>query len=170
MATNETSSPRKIKEYLLRCIDIADQYTYQALAKLAEECVNRIRDRSAEDSWIDHTGNLRSSIGYVIIRNGVPINKGGFRSTQAPDGNGADGQTKGQNYATSLATQFSSSPFALIVVAGMEYAMYVEAHDNKDVLASTHAWALSEWPNRAKRLKKAIEDAWVKLEQQMKIA
>ena len=37
-----------------------------------------------------------------------------------------------------------SQTYALVVVAGMNYADKVEAMDNKDVLASTELWAKGE--------------------------
>ncbi len=39
-----------------------------------------------------------------------------------------------------LAKQYSDT-YALVVVAAMNYADYVEALENKDVLASTELWA-----------------------------
>lgn len=159
-----------INDYLVKCQEIIFDAVHESFAILAEECVNRIRDRSAEESWIDHTGNLRSSIGYIITVNGVPITQGGFKPTNATDGNGADGQKKGAEYADSIISQFSAAPIALVVVAGMEYALYVEAHDNKDVLAATELWARAEWKKREPGLKAAIENRCNKLARQMKIA
>lgn len=163
-------SPKKIEEYLAQCQQLAYDYTYQAFAYLAEECVNRVRDRSADDSWIDHTGNLRSSIGYVITVNGNIAVKGGFKPTDAPDGNGGKGQKEGEDYADGIVSRFSSTPLALVVVAGMEYAVFVEARDNKDVLAATELWARAEWKRREPQLKAKIENAWKKLARQMNIA
>ena len=46
--------------------------------------------------------------------------------------------------------------YALVVIAGMEYASNVEDIDGKDVLASTKIWATSILE---KRLKTAIDNA-----------
>ena len=54
-----------------------------------------------------------------------------------------------------LASKYSDT-YALVVVAAMEYADYVEAIDSKDVLASTEIYAKSE-VNRY--LEKAIKEA-----------
>ena len=170
MSIKAQFSTKKFEEYLSQCQQLAMDYTYKAMAYLAEKCVNRIRDRSADDSWIDHTGNLRSSIGYLITINGQPVTKGGFKPTNAPDGNGGKGQQEGEDYANSIASRFASNPIALVVVAGMEYAIYVEARDNKDVLAATELWARAEWKRREPKLKLAIENACKRLAQQMNIA
>ena len=94
-----------------------------------------IRNRSAEDSWIDQTGNLRSSIGYVVVRNGRVLNKGGFEKVDGPKRSEAseNGSAVGESYALRLAGQYTRG-YALVVVAGMDYASYVEDMENKDVL------------------------------------
>ena len=170
MEIKASFSAKVMEDYLTRCQELAMDFTYQALAYLAEECVNRVRDRSAADSWVDHTGNLRSSIGYMITVNGKVATKGGFKPTNAKIGNGSDGQKRGPEYADSLVSRYSSTPMALVVVAGMEYAVFVEALDNKDVLAATELWAKAEWRNREPKLKAKIENEWEKLATQMGLA
>jgi hypothetical protein len=110
----------------------------KTLAYLGEQCVARIRDRSAEDSWIDRTGNLRSSIGYAVYDYGKKVVESSFESVL----NGSTGSVKGKRYVDSLASQYADT-LALVVVAGMDYAEHVEAIDSKDVLASTELWAKS---------------------------
>lgn len=170
MPIKQTTPDSVIDNYLKRCHELAMDLTYKAMAKLGELCINRIRDRSSDDSWKDHTGNLRSSIGYMITRDGKPIVKGGFQPTSAPEGNGGKGRQNGENYVDSLTSQYASYQLAMVVVAGMEYAIYVEAHDNKDVLASTEIWARNKWKSEEPKLKAAIEAAWDRLAKQMKIA
>ena len=170
MPVKQSFSTPDFERYLRRCQEIAMDMVFNRMAFLAEECVNRIRSRSKEESWIDHSGNLRSSIGYIITVNGNPVVNGGFMPTNTPEGNGADGQKAGSEYADGIITQFSHSPIALVEVAGMEYALYVEARDNKDVLASTELWARSEWSKRMPKLKANIEKEWEKLARQMNMA
>lgn len=45
---------------------IAAREARRTLSRLGEETVAYARDRSAEDSWVDRTGNLRSSVGYGV--------------------------------------------------------------------------------------------------------
>ena len=80
--------------------------------------------------WNDQTGNLRSSIGYIVTSDGEIKSEGGFRRY----GEAQEGPIKGRAYARSLIASYPQG-IALIIVAGMEYAAYVEAMENKTVLA-----------------------------------
>lgn len=122
-----------------------------AYSKLGEECNARIRDRSAEESWIDHTGNLRSSIGYAIFDYGMKQVESAFASI----GSGATGSQEGRKMIADLAKEYSRV-YALVVVAAMNYADFVEAIESKDVLASTELWARSVVDGK---LKLAVEKA-----------
>lgn len=114
--------------------------------------IRYIRDRSGEESWIDQTGNLRSSIGYVIVRNGKIVKRGGFEKVDGPKRSETteDGSVLGENYAKRLAADYTKG-FALIVVAGMDYASYVEDMESKDVLKGGELEA-------EKLVKKLIDD------------
>ena len=102
-----------------------------ALTMLGEECVNNIRNRPAEMSWIDQTGNLRSSIGYAVFDDGKKIAESVFQQVKQ----GSEGVSEGRKMVNELASLYSDT-FALVVLAGMDYADYVERKDNKYVLAS----------------------------------
>lgn len=123
----------------------------RALARLGEECVIKVRDRSGEDSWYDQTGNLRSSIGYGAYDHGMKYLESAFSTIK----NGAVGSGEGKRYLHELAKQYEKC-FALVIVAGMSYAEYVERKDNKDVLASTELWARQQVESY---ISKAIERA-----------
>ena len=143
--------------YVVKCNEIIKSLTIRALSELGEECVNRVRDRSGDESWYDHTGNLRSSVGYIVLYEGKEAQRGGFMPTSAPEGNGSKGKQEGQNYLEETAkTVAESSDFSLVVVAGMNYAGVVEAMDNKDVLASTELWAMDQVPKMLEKLKRQI--------------
>lgn len=124
------------------------QYNLNYLGLL---CVRRIRDRSGDESWYDQTGNLRSSIGYAIYSYGTKQIESAFDSVLG----GSEGSQKGKKMVADLASKYSDT-YALVVVAAMEYADYVEAIDSKDVLASTEIYAKSEVN---KYLEKAIKEA-----------
>lgn len=133
-----------------------DRMMLRALTRLGEECVREARDRSPEASWIDQTGNLRSSIGYVIVRPGGKLKLGGF------EGGESDGASTGASYAKSIAKEYANRrDYTLILVAGMKYAVYVEALENKDVLATPELYARRRLPELmqglGKRLAKKIE-------------
>ena len=124
------------------------QYNLNYLGML---CIKRIRDRSGDESWYDQTGNLRSSIGYAIYSYGRKQIESTFDSVLGS----SEGSEKGRKMVKDLASKYSDT-YALVVVAAMEYADYVEAIDSKDVLASTEIYAKSE-VNRY--LEKAIREA-----------
>lgn len=125
--------------------------TIRALSYLGEKCVIEAKGRSQESSWFDQSGNLRSSIGYIIVANGRIIQYSGFN--QIKQGN--DGVKEGKELAVELASKFSTG-YALIVVAGMNYAELVEAMENKVVLASAELLARQELPNMMSKLKSQI--------------
>lgn len=68
------------------------------------------------------TWNLRSSIGYLIIYNGQVV------ETYFPvAGPGDEGSATGEKYAREIATLIDNyDGIQLIIVAGMEYATFVE--------------------------------------------
>lgn len=168
---------------------ITREVIIETLAYLGEQCVTRIRDRSAEASWYDQTGNLRSSIGYLIIDNGMTIVDFGFSPsfgkpdrkekvefttkdgkevsfTASKPGGGQEGAQKGKVYAQSLVSLYSRG-LTLLIVAGMSYAELVEAMKGKDVLASTEIWAKREAPRLMERAKEKIERRIQKYQKQM---
>lgn len=144
-----------VSSFLQKAAELLKSSCLTALSKLGEECVAKIRDRPARESWIDRTGNLRSSIGYSVYDRGVVIIKSAFSVVL----HGSDGAAKGDRMIEELASEFNRV-YALVVVAAMEYASDVEAIESKDVLESTRIWALSVVE---KRLKTAIDDAISKI-------
>lgn len=126
----------------------ANMLTIRALSYLGEMCVIEAKDRPQEASWFDHSGNLRSSIGYVIVHNGKIIRYSGFNQVKQ----GSEGVKEGKTLAEELSRKHSSG-YALIVVAGMNYAELVEAMDNKAVLASAELLARRELPKMVQKLK-----------------
>lgn len=123
----------------------------RALSYLGELCIIEAKDRPQELSWFDQSGNLRSSIGYVIVHNGKIIKYSTFNQVKQ----GTDGIKEGKELATEIAKQYVSG-YALIVVAGMNYAELVEAMDNKNVLASAELFARKELPKMMMKLKTQI--------------
>lgn len=96
-------------------------------------------------SYTDRSGNLRSSIGYVIIVNGQICTKAGFGARGVNDG-----QAQGETTAESFAAKFPDKT-ALVVVAGMNYAVYV-AEKNYDVLDTAYIKAKEIVPGILKQL------------------
>lgn len=143
----------EVDKFLYKAFEILKNEISRCLTKLGEECVAKIKDRSGSESWFDRTGNLRSSIGYGVYDYGVKVLQSAFHSILQ----GSEGSEEGQKMLSQLGDEYSDC-FALVVVAGMNYADHVESLDNKDVLASTELWAKDVIESRLERAKKvAIE-------------
>lgn len=129
----------EVTAYLNASLRILRQEIVRALSYLGEQCVIKVRDRSGEDSWFDQTGNLRSSVGYAVYERGKKEIESAFKVVSQ----GNEGSSEGRKMIDELASQYSNT-YALVVVAAMNYAEYVEAMDNKDVLASAELFAASK--------------------------
>lgn len=123
----------------------------RSLSELGEKCVARVRDRNSSESWIDRSGNLRSSIGYAMYERG----KATILSTFPIVKQGIEGSITGKNLVKDLASLYADT-FALVVVAAMSYAEYVESIETKDVLASTELWARSELTSALNKAKARV--------------
>lgn len=105
----------------------------QRLQHIGESAVKEARINGA---YKDQTGNLRSSIGYVILHDGMPIYNSGFQQVK----DGTSGVNAGEALLQKLSAEFPSG-YTLIVCAGMEYASYVEDIHGLNVLASARQLA-----------------------------
>ncbi len=146
-----TTKLSEVHDMLMREAERVERLTIRALSKLGEQCVTKIRDRAGDKSWYDQTGNLRSSVGYVIAHNKNIIQYSTFNQVKQ----GSEGVKTGKDLAKELAKRYSNN-YVLIVVAGMNYAEFVEAMDNKDVLTSTELWAREQVPLMLEKLKRQI--------------
>jgi len=93
-----------------------------------------IREARLHGKYNDITGNLRSSIGYVIVKDGRPI-AGKIQEAKS----GSDRRTgvaTGERLLKQLAGEHTKG-WVLIGVAGMDYAVYVENLDGKDVITGS---------------------------------
>lgn len=92
-----------------------------------------VRDARENANFTDRTGNLRSSIGFVILKNGQVIDQNFEEAGVGPDRQ--TGKLKSIDVAYKKAADFPKG-FVLIVVAGMEYAAAVESK-NFDVITGS---------------------------------
>lgn len=111
-----------IKDRLNRLQETANKKTLEILQYHGEVFVNKARSNRTYD---DDTGNLRSSIGYIILYDGKIIRRN-FRNSQKGTGRGSDGQDLALNTANEVAQNYPNG-WVLIGVAGMNYAAAVEA-------------------------------------------
>lgn len=151
MAITCKTEMSEIQEYINRSIERIDKVVIRNLQRLGEKAVIYARNRTGAESWYDQTGNLRSSIGYVIAKDGGIVRRGGF--SQILDG--TEGPSEGKQFAKEMAEAYPGK-YVLIVVAGMNYASYVEEMENKDVLASSSLFVERELPKMIKRIDEQI--------------
>lgn len=144
MGIRQTTPESDIDKLFRQQIERAEQQVIYNLAYIGEQCLAEAR---STNSYKDRTGNLRSSIGYVIVKNGRIIRQSNFATVQT----GSQGKIEGEQYARSVARNFTEG-ITLIVVAGMNYASYVSAR-GFNVLDSAELLAKKIIPKMLKQLK-----------------
>lgn len=112
-------------------IDRRVQRILQAMANVlcyaGEEVVKYARDPNRK-RYTDQTGNLTSSIGYVVLWDGKVVKQSDFSPVRGKSGKPGklSGSKEGRKFLNRL-IQENGEGLVLIVVAGMPYAAYVEA-------------------------------------------
>lgn len=119
------------------------------LQMLGEMCASHAKSIPADIGFRDQTGNLRSSIGYAVFKNGIAVHEG-YTDTNA-------GATEGKELANKVGTKYTNG-ICLVVTAGMNYAIYLEAR-GRDVLTSAEIMAKNELPKMLEALRKNINRA-----------
>ena len=99
----------------------AEERILKLLQSAGEKFIEVARKRASFD---DHTGNLRSSIGYVIAKDGEVLTENFTESDKGTDK--TTGKYKGRRLAEEVSLSYTGG-YVLVGVAGMEYAAAVEA-------------------------------------------
>lgn len=138
-------SDREVERWFDYFVDRAEERIYKLLQRAGEEFVKLARKKG---NYQDHTGNLRSSIGYVIVKDGDILTE----NYELSDKKGTDKYT-GLREAKRLVSELLplyKNGWVLIGVAAMPYAKYVEAIENLDVIsvATEHA---EDWIKKQSR-------------------
>lgn len=128
MALKATFPDDIIKKASERGIAMIEESIVEKLSIIGEHGVNFARNQERDGAWKDDSGNLRSSIGYVIFRYGQSLFDFGF------EGAGPEGPARGKALAMQVGLQYRDSWFVLVIVAGMAYAVDVESR-GRDVLS-----------------------------------
>lgn len=125
MSTSMVAFDEKIAKEINR----AENEILKKLSFIGENAVN---DARGNGDYMDNTGNLRSSIGYTILKNGETVRTSSFDRVKQEASKAKIESTK---LLDELRTKFNTG-FVLIVVAGMDYAVTVEAR-GRNVLSSS---------------------------------
>ena len=113
----------KINIHVDKIKDKVIEQVTKYLIEVGERCIVEARNNSL---YTNQTGNLRNSIGYVVMNRGVEIGKSNITSLN-------------QKTIDQVKAKYNQD-VVLIVVAGMNYAAYVEAK-NYNVLTSAELLA-----------------------------
>ena len=123
------------------------------LQRLGEMCLVEARTNKG---YMMQTGALLSSTGYEVFVDGVAIHTQ-FDAASGAESNAAEtGIKSGQSIAESIGK--GTKGIALVVVAGMNYAAYVEAK-GYNVLSSAEHLAERELPRMLEKLISNIKRA-----------
>lgn len=114
-------SDNEIDQWLDIFKEEVEDRIFNLLAAAGEMFVKYARELH---TYEDHTGNLRSSIGYIICKNGESVMEDFQHSDRGTDK--ITGNIKGRQLAETIASSFPFG-YILIGVAGMQYAAAVEA-------------------------------------------
>lgn len=127
-------------------LDEVEKKQIARLQRLGEMCLIEARSNKG---YMMQTGALLSSTGYEVFVDGVAIH------SQFDAANGAESEaaTKGVKTGQSIAEKIGKETkgVALVVVAGMNYAAYVEAR-GYNVLSSAEHLAERELPRMLEKL------------------
>lgn len=152
MSIQPRFDPSDVRKRFEKFIEVIEKRQILRLQFLGEMCVKHAKEVPASAGFTDQTGNLRSSIGYMIFKNGVAIHD---RFSQI--GEGSEGVLTGQALAKKVGARFTEG-IGLVVTAGMHYSVYLEAK-GRDVLTSAEILAKQELPRMVEELKKNINRA-----------
>ena len=124
----------QFKERLEGAMVFLLKYMGESLARYARD----------HHSYTDRTGNLTNSIGYAVVRGKEIVYYGG---SNQPGAGSEEALKTAMKMAATLTSQYS-----LIVVAGMNYAAYVEAK-GYNVILPAELKAKTDFPAAMQKLK-----------------
>lgn len=108
---------------------ISDEDMIFDLSYIGEKMCNHAREITIGHSsggYDDQTCNLRSSIGYRILKDGIVIKDSGFKTVSGSLGRGEEGENAARKALDAFSVTASLTGWTIIIVAGMNYAKYVE--------------------------------------------
>lgn len=151
MGIKANFTKRDIQQYLDSFLNAILEKQIRYLQRLGEMCLIEARNNKG---YMMQTGALLSSTGYMIFVDGVALHTQ-FDAASGAESNAAqEGIKSGQGLAESVGKQ--TKGIALVVVAGMNYAAYVEAK-GYNVLSSAEHLAQRELPRMLEKLTKTIK-------------
>lgn len=142
---------RRIKEKIERMKKDVRSNLRFILSKVGEDAIAEARRNG---SYNNITGNLRNSIGYAVISDGSKVSGASNGGVSPISGNDTDKLASESGYKSHVEALVNDAEneMQLIVVAGMEYAPFVE-HRGKNVLQSAKTMVEKTVPEEIEDLK-----------------
>lgn len=137
-------SKKDIADFVTKKIAVIEEVAFD---QLVDVCEKFVADARSTDTYTDRTRNLRSSIGYVILKDGKEV-FGNFDGVE-------DGINQGRAMVKGLLGDYPKG-YIIIVVAGMEYAAAVESK-GYDVITGSSLQAEGHLKSRIARLRQALQ-------------
>lgn len=119
-----------IQKFMDQFVDEKEQKMIELLSYAGNQGVRHAR---LNGNYRDRTGNLRSSIGFMVVKDGKAVDEYFEEADKGSD------KSTGVSEAKKLALRVAKTHnkgLVLILVAGMNYAVHVESLENYDVLQS----------------------------------
>lgn len=117
------TNQKSLTNYIIKQGNKIEKALIYRLEYAIEELTNHAKQNN---EYGEPTGNLKASIGGVLLKDGRPITYKGFNDSK-------DGGGVGLEYINSLVGSYQSG-YVILIVAGMEYATYVENYHGLNVL------------------------------------
>ena len=143
---------KEVERAIRKKADLIHKATLSRFRFLGEKLLTHARNSR---EYMDQTGALTSSMGYVITYNGQVIENSFLKTETDSD---REGRRKGQEVALNTIADLKEG-YAIVAVAGMSYAIYVEAK-GYNVLTSTEIFCEHEFPKMVEQLNKNIDAAF----------
>jgi hypothetical protein len=156
MGITPTFNKAAIKQNFDNFLKIVEKRMIYRMQRLGEDCVTY---QKLHRGYTDQTANLKSSTGYIVFVNGIAVHTAYEQEAPKVSKSGVtyDGAQQGESLAKQIGAKYSNG-IALVVTAGMDYAVKVESM-GKDVLTSAEIYAKQELPKMIKELKANISKA-----------
>ena len=141
MGMKMKTPPRVLRYAVIADVDADLSKLLDRLVLLGEFCYEEAITRI---TYTHRKGILASSTGFIVVKDGKKYAEGGFLAVHGPEmtDEDPDGTLIGREYAESLIAEYPTG-YAMIFVAGADYAGYVEAK-GFNVITSAHIWAEQE--------------------------
>ena len=126
---------KEIQKEIDAFLNRVEKVTQNELMQVGLKFVERARLKTkSQGGFDDQTGNLRSSIGFILLKDGQMVYENYEASRRGTDK--ATGVAAGREYAEKLGQDYKEG-WVIITVAGMEYASWVQARGYDVIEGST---------------------------------